>query len=619
MAYFIAVGMIICISFICMFFSKKEFANVCIMAAGGIIVVLYGFGVAGKIHLGIYFLYGIAVIGLIMGIYGIISKKIKYNLLGFEFIIFLFGSILIYFITMNMKVSAGDEFTHWGSVVKNMAVTDKLSYSADNWLFFPEYLPGTAVFEYFFCTVLGTKFHEATIYGAMDILILAGYLPVFSFCYNKKKTFENIIITLVLLILPLLFMPKTWLILQVDSLLIILFANILLAFRYMQEDRFKCIYLSALFILLALVKESGIAFGCFILIYMFIFKLVSRRGKIKTLSLYIFSMLIPFCSWKIMIKLYDAAGTQKQAQSGISIGNIWKWIIGAGTEEQYEITKRFLGKFLDSTMGSVCPIILFIILIFILPILIQIITQKRDIVKIECTTVLISFTVYTIYLLFMYLFMWESNIGLDVTSFWRYMGTFVGAWLFYMTSEVFICIKDVSLKLNRIILSLIISCMLIVIPIYDIEKSFIPIWGSVINTGNKLRAEYLDSEKIADILDWKKDRVYIVSQFAERSTLNYLDYWVTRYNIAPVKTNEFPDYSIGDTGNDKDTSHIELSPDEWEEVLIAPDSAYTYVYIYAVDEKFKKDYGRLFEKDIINRGLYSINITEGCVRLLEVE
>ena len=186
-----------------MYFCKKNFSHTLTIVVGGIIFILYGFGLRGKIIYGIYLIYGLAIIGLVIGIYGMINNKIEIDLFKYDIIIFLIGCIIIFVVTIQMKVSAGDEFTHWGSVVKNMLATNKLSFDSDNWLYFPDYLPGTAVFQYFFSFNKGLLYSESNLYRAMDILLLAGYLPILSYCRKEKNLIANILITVILLLLPI--------------------------------------------------------------------------------------------------------------------------------------------------------------------------------------------------------------------------------------------------------------------------------------------------------------------------------------------------------------------------------------------------------------------------------
>lgn len=615
--YYVVLSAIICIAILIMLMTKKHFAEVCLPVISLIVLIIYLFGTTGKLVQGVYFIYGLAAMSFIAIVVIVMLKKVSLKtLFEYDLLLFLLGSLFIYIFTFSMRVCAGDEFTHWGSVVKNMIFTNTLSYDSKNWLYFPEYLPGTAIIEYLFCYNGSHILQEANIYRGMDIMLLAAYLPIFSFCKRKGLFVINAISICILLLVPLFFMPKTWLILQVDSLLLVLFANILLAVRFMKDDYFKIIYLCAAFSLLVLVKESGVGFAAFILIYALIYKIINQQKDKKWLILYSAIMVMLTYSWNVLTKLHNAVSVNKQSQSNINIKNILLLFSGQGEEWQYETIKRFLHKFLEPTYGSGGIFLIFALLMLLFPLIIKGISKKYDTMKLDMLINGISFVAYSTYLLFIYAFVFTRAEGLEVSSFGRYMGTFIGAWLLYYVALTCMYLKEESIKKNVYVVSAFIIGICLMMPIYDISSSFVPVWGGTATTGRLLRENYADSEEFAKYLNTEEDRVYIVSQFAERYSVSYVDYWVTRYNIAPTKTNEFRSYSFGNTNNEKDVNHVEMDVKEWERLLM--DDEYSYVYIYAVDDEFVKEYGGLFEENKVERGLYSVNSTGGTIELKEV-
>ncbi len=83
------------------------------------------------------------------------------------FVIFGCGAWLI---TGDARFTLADEFSHWGTAVKQLLLTDSLPH-ADSPLLLRAYPPGATVFDAFF--LIGTRFRESDILFAQSILFLS--------------------------------------------------------------------------------------------------------------------------------------------------------------------------------------------------------------------------------------------------------------------------------------------------------------------------------------------------------------------------------------------------------------------------------------------------------------
>ena len=582
---------IIAISLLIALCYRKRLSEVYVIAAGVIVLILYIAGIFNTLRVGIFIVYIVSALCMAGSVYiclryGIYKNKElntwKKSMI-FDVLLLAAGALMMYMITLNMKVGGGDEFTYWASSVKNMYATGKLGVHPDSWLYFPEYNPGMSLFEFFYVG-MSEVFHENYLFFAIDVFILLVFFAIFSMIF--KLYIENTIFVILSVFILLSFLPKTGRILQVDSVLILLVICLLTTYKYLEESSYKTVYMSMLFFVLILVKSSGIALGMYVMLYIILDMFVKHKKYHGQIAWYAVVLFATNYSWSAMIKKYNAVGTQLEANANINLNNIWNYICGKGEAWQYESTIRFFGKFLSHKAGAVFPFLIIVFMTIVFPVIFYFLTHNKKYLRVDLPVIIISLVTYGMYLLFMYIFMWGQITAEDVTSFWRYMGTILCIWEMYVLLETYIVTRESSIAVKRGFIVTLIIAALIDLPISNVEESFVPLWSSLPKTNEQTRSQYLDSEALGEKLDWKKDKVYIVSQYSVRTAAAYLDYWVTRYNIAPVKTNEFPSYSIGKTEHTKDYNNVEFTLEEFTREL---DNGYTYVYLYAIDDYFEKD------------------------------
>ena len=77
-------------------------------------------------------------------------KEIIHNIITPGMIIFGILTIIIFIFERGRMIAEWDEFSHWGSVVKSMFLTNGLSVKEGSSLMFKSYPPAISIFEYFF-------------------------------------------------------------------------------------------------------------------------------------------------------------------------------------------------------------------------------------------------------------------------------------------------------------------------------------------------------------------------------------------------------------------------------------------------------------------------------------
>ena len=149
-----------------------------------------------------------------------------------------------------MNFHIGDLF------VKNIYLLDGLSGHPDAFVTFNDYPPAASLFEFLF-TFFSHQFNEGSIY--LGLYVLCFTLQIQLFVNVKWKNIYKIILnTLLILILPTVFMKEFYTIIYVDALLGILFAYILISYFFIEENKLGLLNIGLSFFILVLTKPSGL-------------------------------------------------------------------------------------------------------------------------------------------------------------------------------------------------------------------------------------------------------------------------------------------------------------------------------------------------------------------------
>lgn len=104
---------------------------------------------------------------------------------GFVFFAVMFAATAV--CTYRQIFSQIDNFTHWGTVVRNMLYTDRFPGSLDTAVGFTSYPLGSSAIIYYFCRISNDSEHMQML--AQSFIMLCAILPVFAFV--KKYTVIN--------------------------------------------------------------------------------------------------------------------------------------------------------------------------------------------------------------------------------------------------------------------------------------------------------------------------------------------------------------------------------------------------------------------------------------------
>ncbi len=575
-----------------------------------VILVLYIFGLFGKLKWGVYAFGVLTILAFLIGFTKVIAlkefKKFMGNIFTVGFFVFIGAVIFIWFMTQGRLLSRFDEFTHWGLTVKNYFIFDGFANIKGSTTHGAGYQPGVSLFCYFF-TALKGKFSESDALRAMNIFVVAMLLPIF-----RKITWKRVVLGICMI--PLIgaipwlfsFVITPYNTLYADAALAVTFAFLL--FQYMTHGQNIANYVSLglASAVLILIKPSSEVFALAVFLLIIIDVLAFRRKEFSEMwkkkggwfgfVFYIVISIASYVSWK----LFTAKNHMLQVFDYIEVTE-------TKTKDATSIITNFVKALFKNTdneklnMPYVWWILIFACLALIAIILIK---DKKD----KGRTVLFSILLIVGYigflasLCFMYVFLFIPEEAATLASMDRYICTYIlGVVIFF----IYLIIDAVFQRfggMGNVLILFPIALVMIFAPWDKISSNMLRYETAIEKTQTK-REAYSKAEKTFAKMDYKKDRVYFIAQ-----NTNGLEYQSAYYLATPVSLSY--DYAMGwSLGNPytvKDIWTLDMSKEEWEKALI--DGDYTYVYLYKVDSRFKERFETLFKnkKDIKDDSCFKI-------------
>ncbi|MBR2696366.1 MAG: hypothetical protein IKE48_02535 [Parasporobacterium sp.] len=613
----------ICLALICLAIGysglfKRKFAAMMPLSVFSSILVLYVFGLFGKMKLGVIVFIGIAFVLFLLGLSkSIVRREMKTyvsNVFSFGLLFFLAALILIYYMTDGRLLSRFDEFTHWGLTVKNYMIFDGFANVAGSTTHGAGYQPGISLFCYLF-TSLRDQVNECDMLKAMDVFIVSMLLPIFRRISWKRFVFGIFLIPFVLF-LPWLFATNIipYNTLYIDAAMAVTFAFLLTHYYTNIQCKVTYFVLGMGSAAMILIRPGSEAFALMILCMVILDVLLFRRPQFAAMCkkggwimpvFYVVLSVASYLSWRIfttankMMQVFDYINPEGQ---------------GAAASES--ITSNFFAAMrqIPSKATIKIPYLMWIVVFAILAFLVILMTKgarERARSIVFSVLVIIGYVLYAGALLYMYTHLFSAYEGTTLASLDRYMTTYImGATIFFL----YMLVERIFERFGGL------GNILILIPVAVI-LAFTP-WSKVVadmfncrETVEKTienRAEYYILEEEIKNLDYTKDRVYFIAQNS-----NGYEYQVAYYLSTPVSLSY--DYemgwSLGFPYSDEDIWTLEMTADDWEKALI--EGGYTHVYLYRVDKQFRHRFGELFEYEttISNDSIFEVDVTGGHVVL----
>ncbi|MBO4292415.1 MAG: hypothetical protein J5898_10960 [Lachnospiraceae bacterium] len=363
-----------------------------------------------------------------------------------------------------------DEFSHWGTVVKDMFYSKRLGIYPDSVSTYQTYPPGAALWELYFASYF-REWNDWPVIFAFNLLLIQWMIPLFGCLRSRKEERKGvapvgksvlltIIFVIVVYLVPFLYYSPfegiPWRCIYADRALAIGFAWIL--FMHFgtapeKKDKFYYFVFSAGLGFQCLLKGTGIGFVLMALLMIIpdVF-LTAGEEKKRTLVRYGISCIFPLLailSWYTGLRIMNVSRVWDMNR--INIDSILRLISGEDEFWRYDIIRSFpyflKGITLQFFHGSIILTLTAYPLFWAAgPGLVSALngrknrsTDKRNLLI--ASAALLEFVIYELAVLFTELYVLSQKEGLQLASGQRYSADYILGMscfiLFYVISYLF--------------------------------------------------------------------------------------------------------------------------------------------------------------------------------------
>lgn len=441
---------------------KTEFIPIIIISFTVCIMFL-----AGLLNILLIAAAAFAIVGLAIIIYEATKSNILIQtrkLLTPGIIFLIISSIVMIIMLKGARLTHYDNFSHWALIVKDMDIYNRLPNFTSGIIQFQNYPPGSALFIYLICKIIG--YSEGVMLMAQSFIMLCSFTTFFALSGGAKNYLKNICITLACILMMIIFRDNIYNLL-VDALLPIVSVAATAIIIYHKNNIKKAMFLSTpINIFILLIKNSGYLFFAFnitfILYYLIKNKPISKhKDKILFIFLYITTPLIFLLLWNRHVAYVFSSGLVSKHSVNL---NSYQSIFNEKSPE----TIRFIIKEFVKTTISISRNNTMMILLIVTPLVLYIFYKKFYKIKLKYTLLLTLWAVggsviYLIGILGTYLFSMPVSEAVLMPSYSRYYETII----IYFTGIILIGILcDLPKANNSIYKALLIgTCVLMCVNI----------------------------------------------------------------------------------------------------------------------------------------------------------
>lgn len=623
MPFFVITGIFLVLTVGCMQFTKQNFA-VCLCAnLFGLIFFGYCFALFNGLSLGILVLQGWIAANTLVCVGAFIrhiQKKHSFRFCPMSTALFIACMGCLWFLTRGRLYTDWDEFSFWGSAVKFMMYENTLytSPAFDN--LFRSYPPAQILLQYFVMKASMIPFREdALIFIACLPAVCVFLYPVQVFIERKKYLFSAFCYIL-LVCVPVMLEPTSYIKTTVDSKLGILIAFLLFVAIFPQNRSVKLFLLCAGGACLTLYKTTGFPlailtlFCCAGLLLVQekpAFSKLSAKQKIKQtaclLSPFLFLFAVYF-SWSLHLSLRG-------------VENKWKSTVPVSQkpELQPQLIQNFLNElFISSTQGSflkfsafgwviICAVLLGLACYFVK-------TPLKKVFLLGGISAISVCMLFAASLLYSYLFVFDFFEAIALASFHRYLNSGLIALLAVVLSLVLLSVCESPLQ-KRFTFPALALCAILAVNSQG-SVGFLNLLihapAAAAQTQHD-RYLFLRTARYIRQLGEAQPKLYLIT--ANDAGLTEM---IVRYELEPQT--KLPAHStILSAQEHSDLWVKQMSAEEWSRLLA---QEYEYVYIHCPEPQFVADYLSVFEDEsqvVVDRMFKVIVQSDGTALLRRIE
>lgn len=584
-----------------------------------IVLFIYIGGMVKKLELSVYAVLIISFIYLILCFVEFFKlkdkKRVLVNVFSPGFVLWIIMFAFVYLYHRGRMLIEWDEFSHWGDVVKAMFSINDFSTSKESLSAFQSYLPAMSIFQYYFQIINGS-FKECLLFFSYDIFsltLIISFLDNFNF--TKKKILLMLLFLFIIIFSPMLFFNNFYTSIMIDAFLSIVFAYVIISICFNNNySKFDLINISFSLMILTLTKDIGILFSAIALLIVIIdilfvknkfsFNLKKIFKLLKPVYLFCFSILFVYILWKLNIYINDASTA---FSNPINFKELLNVIIGNDSSYKTNVLSNYVtalseNSIIDNNLKLNIYAVFGLLLLIIISVYTCVDNNKRTF-KICFGIMFLGNIFYVILMVVLYMFKFSEYEALNLASYSRYMSIYLNS--IFIASVLTLLNNSSSNKINIVTIK-----MCIIVLLFVPFNRFFSGYNEINNTIIASYSYNQSATNIKNLLGNKKKKIYFVVQ----NDNGYI-YWrlkfACRENLKGINVGyETQSWSLGEPYYDGDIWTLNLSSDNWLNLLL--DNDFEYVYLYKIDDIFKNKYNNLFDnsEEIEDNRLYIVNKTQ---------
>lgn len=581
---------------------RKKIESVFALAIFAVIVVLYGFALAGMPVAGYHTIrvMGAGAFG-ICAVIGLLKREKRRYLFTPGAAAFVLIVIASWWAHRGQVYVYQDEFSHWGRACSALYRLQKLPHTVPGTLNFPSYPPGSTLF-YTFWSWLGGAFSEGSTIAASNVFLVSCMLPLMQ--WTDWKHWKRIVpMFLICVMIPLVYYVQAYQDVYVDVLLGCIASYALIAWFTSKRDWQTMLMIDGALFILPLIKASGIAIALLVLGVMALDLLSMNRKGLKTLIVPTVCLAASALSWNVFCRLHQLAGDKPFRYDEI-IQNIKNVLDGTVPWEQEYLFQNFFHFLSLPMMMGGGHILQLSYIEWMLAFAAAACWLKRgmgsdselkasaDRAGRAAWTLIASTAVYALTLFHLYLYTFEPWEASGLHSFDRYMSTIMTAAAAVIVALALHMWQLRPPKILPATLTILICLALVVDPGHLISLTF-----TAPRQTEQTRATRADMCPPAHVMQYLKpdDSVAWLACEAENGN-EWLPYILNSYEFSPVRVGT----PFGLVLNDQLSSETVLQSllrGNWK-----------YVYCYNVSQDFIASHAALFAdpENIADGTLYEL-------------
>lgn len=294
---------------------KERLTTVAQTALGIWMLLLYGLAFFQKLS----WIDGVSVAFLLVLLLYVWKKRLPVKdtvrkLADSPAILFVMTVIILSFLVKDRLVTSGDDLGVWGPEPKCLYMLDGFADKYMNLLIgYSAYHPGAMLIEWWTCHFSPDQFYEGLLFVGDWFIILCCVAPVFENLRVKRRwaVLLSFPITAILILLPSMYGSMNYTLIAEMPMSMVFAGCMLACFDGEPHSKsFRFLRFTVGLAFLMLIKESGILFALFILLFYFVLEGLKKEGKpdIPTITYGVGGFLlalVPTLVWRVYCTVYE--------------------------------------------------------------------------------------------------------------------------------------------------------------------------------------------------------------------------------------------------------------------------------------------------------------------------